>query len=867
MEVNIRFVCLILLLLNVSLPLSIFALVHNLNEDNVKTLHLADGNSTLNHLVYDSNSNVAYIGAVNKIFKVDFDLRKLIERSTGPKNDSVECHNPEIYCDRPLVLTDNYNKILLIYRYMDQAKLIVCGSVYQGACETWSLPNLDNNRAYFKNVPSSVYAVAANSPDASTVAHISEGDHTNTRQVLYVATTFPYSPYELARNIRVHVPALSTRKLLHEDEMFDFQEISEPYNDISYKKLKEEVLQKGFIINYVTGFPSDGFSYFLTTQPKTVTDIQSETISKIVQICHNDTKYFSYVDVPLECGKYKILTTANIVKPSVILQKALNIPKESSQKVIVAAFSGENQHNTALCVYKMEDIRTEMYKTIQQCYKGNKTVNGGGYLKTSDCSPSSNMFSREQLLCNTQLRSYINIVGLTPVKAEPAIMFHNISITSIALTTTTDFTVGFLGTGHGHIEKVVIKSDRQIVHYERHKDIIVDHGSQIKQDMVFDRTSNYLFAISERKIARIKVENCNQYSTCFDCLSSLNPYCGWCTLENRCSVKSSCRHLDLEHNTNRWTNGKATNCIAISNVSPPEASVTEANKLYLTILDLPFGSNYSCIFIFNEFQQTVPASRWSYGLQCESPNITGRGINFGPSGHQVVSLAINSLETGKIFVTKNFTFYNCSSYTSCSKCVDNSWTCDWCIYDNKCTFDSIGCSPGIIYSKNDTFNETDRYTDKGKQGPLHCPRLDQGETGNLYIPNNREQIITVRGYNFPMLVENGKGYRCIIMKKNGGSITAKGDMINRGMILCRFRATDYGLSEGMYNASLRVEWGTDIPLENDGVTVSIYSCEILAGDDCSKCKSLSYTAAQLKCQWCDEQCKYSNSTTTFLHHR
>lgn len=392
MEVNMRFVFLILVSLNVC----ILALVHNLNEDNLKIVRLGDGNSTLNHLVYDSNSNVLYIGAVNKIFKVDFDLSKLIERSTGPKNDSMECHHPDIHCDRPLVLTDNYNKVLLIYRYMDQAKLIVCGSIYQGACETWRLPNLDKVHSYSKNDPSSMYAVAANSPDASTVAHISEGDYTNTRQVLYVATTFtnPQDEFGIARNIRFQVPALSTRKLYQEDEMFDFQRISE-YNDNSYKKLREEMLHRGFIINYVTGFPSDGFSYFLTTQPKKATDLQSENISKIIQICHNDTKYYSYVDVPLECGQYKVLTTANVVKPSVILQKALNIPKESSQKIIVAAFSRPNHPDTALCIYKLEDIRTEMYKAIQQCYKGNQTVNGGGYLKSSDsmCNPNVSLTS------------------------------------------------------------------------------------------------------------------------------------------------------------------------------------------------------------------------------------------------------------------------------------------------------------------------------------------------------------------------------------------------------------------------------------------------------------------------------------------
>ena len=53
-------------------------------------------------------------------------------------------------------------------------------------------------------------------------------------------------------------------------------------------------------INYIFGFSSEGFSYFLTTQMEESSPSPFET--KLVRVCQGDPDYYSYTEVPLVCN-------------------------------------------------------------------------------------------------------------------------------------------------------------------------------------------------------------------------------------------------------------------------------------------------------------------------------------------------------------------------------------------------------------------------------------------------------------------------------------------------------------------------------------------------------------------------------------
>ena len=59
-------------------------------------------------------------------------------------------------------------------------------------------------------------------------------------------------------------------------------------------------------------------------------------------------------------------------------------------------------------------------------------------------------------LCNTMKKHHGRVSGVIPALSKPAIIFRNAALTSLTLTTTSNFTVAFLGTANGRLKKVTI---------------------------------------------------------------------------------------------------------------------------------------------------------------------------------------------------------------------------------------------------------------------------------------------------------------------------------------------------------------------------------------------------------------------------
>ena len=107
--------------------------------------------------------------------------------------------------------------------------------------------------------------VVANNATASTVAFIAPGPpNPPITQVMYVGVTWTGNgPY------RSEVPAASSRSL---DSGTLFQ-IAETAVTTGTRMFVNSLARERYPINYVYGFSSEGFSYFLTTQMKQVSHI------------------------------------------------------------------------------------------------------------------------------------------------------------------------------------------------------------------------------------------------------------------------------------------------------------------------------------------------------------------------------------------------------------------------------------------------------------------------------------------------------------------------------------------------------------------------------------------------------------------
>ncbi len=72
------------------------------------------------------------------------------------------------------------------------------------------------------------------------------------------------------------------------------------------------LVRERYPINYIYGFSSEGFSYFLTTQMKQTSPSPYE--SKIVRVCHDDSDYYSYTEVQEKNAKQGMLENGVVAR-------------------------------------------------------------------------------------------------------------------------------------------------------------------------------------------------------------------------------------------------------------------------------------------------------------------------------------------------------------------------------------------------------------------------------------------------------------------------------------------------------------------------------------------------------------------------
>ena len=144
-----------------------------------------------------------YVAGTNVLYQLDDALRVSHKVETGPVLDSHECSATE--CSNgptTKVDTDNHAKVLVLDARSD--RLLLCGSVRQGACYRHSLTDITANTEQL------LTAVAANTEAASTFGFIGPQQYNpwNSDDVLYVGTTFTQHG-----DYRHDMPAISSRNL------------------------------------------------------------------------------------------------------------------------------------------------------------------------------------------------------------------------------------------------------------------------------------------------------------------------------------------------------------------------------------------------------------------------------------------------------------------------------------------------------------------------------------------------------------------------------------------------------------------------------------------------------------------------------
>jgi plexin A len=362
--------------------------------------------------------------------------------------------------------------------------------------------------------------VVANNEHASTVAFIAPGPPAPpSTNVMYIGVSYTNnSPF------RSGIPAVSSRSL-QKDKMF---QVASSHFPQGTRMFINDYARETYPVKYVYGFSSEGFSYFLTFQMKNNHHSQpKEWISKLVRVCHEDFSYHSYTEIPIECvgedgTKYNSVQSGYLGKPGQDLADSLNI--QTSDDVLFATFSQSNANITtnrsALCVYSLKSIRRKFMQNIKACFNGNGSRGLDFISPNMKCIAIRFQVFNEDF-CGLDVNSPLG--GEMPVTMT-AVATFNTEITSVAAASNSSRTVVFIGTNTGRVKKLVFENGlvtREIA------EISVDEGSPINQDMLFDKKETHVYVMSEKKVSKVRVHDCNVHNTCGDCLSAKDPYCGW----------------------------------------------------------------------------------------------------------------------------------------------------------------------------------------------------------------------------------------------------------------------------------------------------------------------------------------------------
>ncbi|VFV17829.1 plexin-a2-like [Lynx pardinus] len=395
-------------------------------------------------------------------------------------------------------------------------------------------------------------------------------------------------------------------------------------------------------------------------------------------------------------------------------------------------------------------------------------------------------------------------------------------MTSVASYVYNGYSVVFVGTKSGKLKK--IRADGPPhggVQYEMVS--VLKDGSPILRDMAFSIDQRYLYIMSERQITRVPVESCEQYTTCGECLSSGDPHCGWCALHNMCSRRDKCQRA---WEPNRFA-ASISQCMSLE-VHPSSISVSEHSRLLsLVVSDAPdLSAGISCAFgNLTEVDGQVSGSQ----VICISP---------GPKDVPVIpldqdwfglELQLRSKETGKMFVSTEFKFYNCSAHQLCLSCVNSAFRCHWCKYRNLCTHDPTTCSfqEGRINISED------------------CPQLVPTE--EILIPVGEVKPITLKARNLPQPQSGQRGYECVL-NIQGAVHRVPALRFNSSSVQCQNSSYQY---DGMDISNLAVDfavvWNGNFIIDNpQDLKVHLYKCAAQR-ESCGLCLKAD---RKFECGWC-----------------
>ncbi|XP_071853513.1 plexin-A4-like isoform X4 [Apostichopus japonicus] len=603
-------------------------------------------------------------------------------------------------------------------------------------------------------------------------------------------------------------------------------------------------LQENFYIKYAAVFSYRGYTYFLSSQMQDATS-ESPIVPKLSRLCHNHTssELVGFTEITLKCRGANN-TLYNIAKAAHVFNDRLFGVFVKNGKPL----SDFNPTSTsALCMYKMEDLVQAFVEATTECACGDDHGSHINYLRGGRCHANPNLCGDPSLVHWLACNGEPSAVKYPERKPELGaligkVIFEQVgkTFTSILIaqvpTNSISSNVAFIGTKECRLMKVRMHANFSGVLYE-----VIQMPYPVLSDMWISNDNNTIIVLTEKQLIKLAVANCSKYFTCNDCLreglGATDPYCGWCTLENRCTRYIECQN---SHKLRRWLHTSDDVCVAISEVHPKFLHYSASDKnviMRVTSLPRAIGFSYTCHY--GHLATSLAFMIDDNKVSCRSPGF--RNISIPP--HDDAVTVVLSLSTSHFeieFVGTTFSIFDCNEVMGCVDCV-TKWECDWCI-------DSLSCKARGEHKI--CLNVSSSLEEAGRS----CPRV---VPGRIFIPVDVERRIELKAVNLNMtqtLIE--RKYQCIL-KAKGVDMSFISEAIVKPMgtyteftVTCNF--TKNPLARYHRNASLSLQWSKENKTLDGSYKVILYDCHE-GRSDCSRCLSNITTHPEFQCGWCPKQ--------------
>ncbi|KAJ6656323.1 hypothetical protein lerEdw1_003826 [Lerista edwardsae] len=355
--------------------------------------------------------------------------------------------------------------------------------------------------------------------------------------------------------------------------------------------------------------------------------------------------------------------------------------------------------SSALCIFNL----TQVLNDAKGCYFGN--------FKLPDERPN---------LCKNETR---------PIKSPS--LTHS-DLVSVYATVVLKKIVLFLGTRNGQLMKVILDDNMEPncpdTLYEIEEEPTIFH--RLALDPV---DKDYIYLPSDKEIRRIQVANCSKHVSCQDCLSAMDPHCGWCHSNKRCTLARECPR------SNHWANilNGTDKCLKIC-VDGGEISVTTVGN-FSGLSD----QHFICKVINANTNKVLCENKTLEITNCSCH------LNRADLTDKVqILFTSSSLNLSDVFEPKHY-----SINKTCSECDQAG--CTWHARKNKCASSTAICKqkeeifsifqihPGAVNNASD-----------GKDTTLTLKALNITSIEPAWISTIGKSEVIVRGENLVLGGEN-----------------------------------------------------------------------------------------------------------------